>query len=606
MTAEVVLPRRTVIGSAPVSAASVWGFGSWVEFVPALNNVSMSIGRVTFMPTAIPAVDTTEEVLLEIGTGAAGAEVVQIQVPFTFRSDTAVAFYFPLVNFHIPDPYLVAASTRIAVRVADSNAAARTYQSVRLHVNPVTPAAPVVTLVVGDKKVTITAATPQQHFDVLAAYDYSTDGGVTFLRRPMRPGNVDPSFDASTATGVGVSGGVEPVGADVHLQADGRLVIVGRFVNAGGVTRNGLVRCFPDGTPDNTFNAGPSPGGLNSSSNPPFNRLLPTPGGGFVAIGANISTFRGLSAFNPIWITDAGTPQESLNRRRNYYVFSVQELAYQADGKLLMGGFGAPWQGTSLPSIQSNRLFRYNTDGSPDFDFNFNTGSVASQERSRGVTGSLPNGNATVFKIIVQPDQKILVFGQFWNARGLFAQNMARFNQDGTLDTTFNNSADGDIGATGTVNDAVLLPDGKIIIAGEFATVRTTNIIANTYLCRLTATGTVDLMAPASVINLGLSTKIWLQADGKVIVQGQGPGFGRRLFRFNSDLTQDLTWQSPVIAGATFTDQINALQFLPDGRMIVVGDFTSLDGVTANGVGRLMGDTFPPITRGLDLLQTTP
>jgi hypothetical protein len=134
------LPMPQLAGLAPVSAASGWGYGSWVQIIQTSEDCSILGMSVQW--TAIPSVDVTEEIIFDIGTGAAGAEAVRLQITQSFRQDTAVGYYLSTIAPMLPEPYSISAGTRIAVRVADSNAAARTYQGFRLLIDQITPAGP--------------------------------------------------------------------------------------------------------------------------------------------------------------------------------------------------------------------------------------------------------------------------------------------------------------------------------------------------------------------------------------------------------------------------------------------------------------------------------
>jgi uncharacterized delta-60 repeat protein len=68
---------------------------------------------------------------------------------------------------------------------------------------------------------------------------------------------------------------------------------------------------------------------------------------------------------------------------------------------------------------------------------------------------------------VAQPDGRVIVAGTSGNpSEEDFA--LARFNADGTLDTTFgtNGQVRTDLGASDTVEDVTLQPDGKILVAG--------------------------------------------------------------------------------------------------------------------------------------------
>jgi hypothetical protein len=95
--------------------------------------------------------------------------------------------------------------------------------------------------------------------------------------------------------------------------------------------------------------------------------------------------------------------------------------------------------------------------------------------------------------IAVQADGKILVVGGFTmlggGGTGTTSRNrLGRLHADGSLDTSF------DPGANGNVNGVVRQPDGKILVFGEFTTLGggSTGTTTRRYLGRLNADGSVD------------------------------------------------------------------------------------------------------------------
>ncbi len=75
-----------------------------------------------------------------------------------------------------------------------------------------------------------------------------------------------------------------------------------------------------------------------------------------------------------------------------------------------------------------------------------------------------PNANGTVRAVVVQPDGKILIGGDFTTVLGVARNRIARLNADGTLDTTFDPNADG------TVFSIAVQSDGKVLAGGDFNT----------------------------------------------------------------------------------------------------------------------------------------
>jgi len=123
----------------------------------------------------------------------------------------------------------------------------------------------------------------------------------------------------------------------------------------------------------------------------------------------------------------------------NAFVYST---AIQTDGKILIGGIFASYNGTARSCIA-----RVNSDGSLDTSFDPGTGADISTE---------------VFAI--QNDGKIIIGGNFTSYNGSARNYIARLNADGTLDTTF----DPGTGADVFVHTTTIQSDGKLIIGGEF------------------------------------------------------------------------------------------------------------------------------------------
>lgn len=94
--------------------------------------------------------------------------------------------------------------------------------------------------------------------------------------------------------------------------------------------------------------------------------------------------------------------------------------------------------------------------------------------------------------IAVQPDGKILLGGNFVAANGVLRNSIARFNQDGTLDASFNPPAIQfnlfAVRCSG-ICAIKLQPDNKILIGGAFGAV---NNVPRSGIARLNADGSFD------------------------------------------------------------------------------------------------------------------
>ncbi|MFZ1220180.1 MAG: delta-60 repeat domain-containing protein, partial [Chthoniobacterales bacterium] len=193
-----------------------------------------------------------------------------------------------------------------------------------------------------------------------------------------------------------------------------------------------------------------------------------------------------------------------------------------------------------------------------------------------------PNPDGTHAFGIVQPDGKILIFGDFTtvspNGGAAVPRNrIARLNPDGTLDAAFNPNANG------WVRAIALQADGRILVGGAFTQIggRPRKNIA-----RLDpTTGEADSFDPNSnweVMSLAV------QADGKILVGGNfwGPnsigGQSRnRIARL--DPTTGLADSFDPNADVT----VVSFATQRDGKILVGGAFNGVGGQPRRGIARL-------------------
>jgi hypothetical protein len=111
--------------------------------------------------------------------------------------------------------------------------------------------------------------------------------------------------------------------------------------------------------------------------------------------------------------------------------------------------------------------------------------------------------------------------------------------EPGDVDLSF----DPESGVNGTVNAAVVKPDGKVIIGGQFTMVKG---LLRTNLARLNADGSGDSTFTAAPQNNPVYS-LALQTDGKVLV-GSVKGFNFGLTRVNTDGSADTNFNANVYA----------------------------------------------------------
>ena len=195
----------------------------------------------------------------------------------------------------------------------------------------------------------------------------------------------------------------------------------------------------------------------------------------------------------------------------------------------------------------------------------------------------------TVQEIVQQADGKLLIGGRFWQINGQMAGNIARLNQDGTLDPSFQL-----IGVDGFVRQIALQPNGRIIVGGEFATVgsRPSPVVA-----RLLADGTADAsftappITPSGGATYTSMQALALDAEGSILVGGPTINMGgyiSTLHRLLPNGSIDASYAGRVGAGVLGSNVVSLL-VLPDGKHYVGGSSFS-SGTTAPGLVRLNAD----------------
>ena len=189
----------------------------------------------------------------------------------------------------------------------------------------------------------------------------------------------------------------------------------------------------------------------------------------------------------------------------------------------------------------------------------------------------------SVNAVLVLPDGKILIGGDFSFVDGIPYKRIARLNADGSVDQTFLGGVEG-----GNVDAMVLQPDGRIIIAGGFTSVTSVPAVR---IARIFSDGTLDPSFNAGIgAHNGGVLAVALQADGRIVAGGSFDGFGGafagRIVRLNTDGSRDLTFTT----GIGFDNEVLALEVSTDGKILVGGRFGSFNGATRTGIARLHSD----------------
>jgi uncharacterized delta-60 repeat protein len=454
--------------------------------------------------------------------------------------------------------------------------------------------------------------------------------GVGSIYGWLRRYNVDGTIDDTFLRGL--SGANDTIKACV-VQSDGKLVIGGQFKAINGSVRNGIARLNPDGTLDPGFTAGVGGYATNVT-------IIVLQNDGKLIVGGGFSTVNGtareyLARLNPDGTLD-NTFQPSFSSSSD-----VLLAATQPDGKIIVGGYllldaklryvarlhpsgalDAEFQSsaTNYPStltVQNDGkvlvtpdtslgrgIFRLNSDGTRDTGFqpvvSNEVNSVVVQADGKLLVGAngkplarlnpsgsldgtflsgLTGPNSQVFSIALDANEKIVIAGPFTGVNGVNRNYLARLETDGRLDSTFEPV---NPGPDASVSAIEIQSDSKILVAGAFSTF---NGLTRNGVARLSPDGTLDPSFETVANGVGCMA---LQQDGKLVIGGsfsQVQGSNRaRIARLHPDGTLDTAFQNGLCG---FNDTVYSLALQSDGKAVVAGRYTSVNGVTRNRIARL-------------------
>jgi uncharacterized delta-60 repeat protein/uncharacterized repeat protein (TIGR01451 family) len=190
--------------------------------------------------------------------------------------------------------------------------------------------------------------------------------------------------------------------------------------------------------------------------------------------------------------------------------------------------------------------------------------------------GTGPNGD--IWVILVQPDGKILIGGDFTSFNGVPSGRIARLNQDGSLDQSFNAGT----GANSWVYMLLRQNDGKILAGGTFIGFGGTN---RNHIVRLNPNGSID-----TTFNPKFNGKVSNGAifpDGKIILGGTFTSHGQTPCNNICKVKNDGSLDSSFVIGSGASHEARTFAIQPDGKIIAGGYFLTYNGQPKRRIMRL-------------------
>ena len=309
---------------------------------------------------------------------------------------------------------------------------------------------------------------------------------------------------------------------------------------------------------------------------------------------------------------------------------SIRAITTQADGRILVGGAFTDWDGS--PQIG---LVRLNADGSRDRSFacrfapaqgvqvdalavtsagTIYVGGTFSSVDGRvraGLARLHPDGaldaafdpalppNSAILALAVDSHDRVIAAGEFVLPGPVARTAVARFLASGSVDPSFGPLLAPLVPPAGVVvgfsqprfTALALLADGGLATGGDFSGITINGQSYSGNPLRFDSSGAYE-RAKSPTSNDSVHCVLGLP-DGAIIV-GYSLNAGRNdadpVRRFLPNSARDLTF-SPVFRGqGTAAAQVRSFLLEADGRIVVGGDFESVNGIVRHRLARLLSD----------------
>jgi uncharacterized delta-60 repeat protein len=352
----------------------------------------------------------------------------------------------------------------------------------------------------------------------------------------------------------------------VALQSNGKIIAGGNISRyqapPAGSPQSSLKRLNPDGSLDTTTSFNTTAATLaDSQGQTEINKIL-TVAGDKLYVGGVFTSYDGvargsLMRLNADGSLDTAFATSGIGNSSAFGMRYVLAIAEQPDGKVLVGGGFNRASGTFRPG-----LARFESTGALDTSFNPNT---------------ILADSTFIGDIAVLSDGDILVAGGKPRSGGGYVPLLVRLNSDGSLDPSLNAPfADN----YGDIDELLVLPDGRILIGGDFQLLGYTS---HSFIACLQANGTIDT---AFMANLGSGPNGWtggelvLQPDGTILAGGVFTSWNNQprasLARLQPDGTLDTALALPPYVASTslgYLTHFYSFAVQPDGKLLAGGWF---------------------------------
>jgi uncharacterized delta-60 repeat protein len=406
--------------------------------------------------------------------------------------------------------------------------------------------------------------------DNLATVATPVYGSAADVPLPTSGVNTAPRFSSSFKVFATTDFGGTDDGRALAIQADGKFVVAG-----SGNGDFALARYNTDGSLDTNFDGDGKVTTDFTGFQDTINAMVLQTNGKILVAGSSVNGFYrdfALARYNADGSLDTSFDGDGkLTTDFSGDNDSINSLVVQADGKILAAG--KSFSNSIFGGYDNFALARYNTDGSLDVSFS-GDGKLTTQF----------SFNASINSVNLQSDGKILVTGDSNAGANTYSDfALARYNADGSLDTSFGGSGKLTTSLSAYhdgINATTLLAGGKILVAGysnnysTFALVRYNSNGSLDTSFNGSGTVTTDFSGFQDIVN-----SITVQADGKILVAGwsytTATGADFALARYNTDGSLDTSFDgdgklTTDLSGKN--DYGNSVAVQANGQIVVAGN----------------------------------
>ncbi len=426
---------------------------------------------------------------------------------------------------------------------------------------------------------------------LISGYWSAFHNGALGLFRLFPDGTIDRGFGVD---------GIVPVDNPIRslqVRSDRRILAAGGFTLIGGAQRTSLALLNVDGSIDHQVNAS---NGIQRF----VQQVTPLSNGQIFISGVLITNVQGTPVHGVARLNADGRIDRSFQPTLSpllpgfggdtFSTFGI--AAAQGDGKVILGDLFRANNSFPFQYVSTSRL---NRDGSLDTAYHM------------AVIQGVQQVPRVADLLLPLSDGKLLVAGKEMEAiDDQPVYRLGRLLEDGQLDTSFSLAPDfidlvieQNSYHLDSIQTLAPVPGGKMIVAGM---VTSTDFRPHyrALVARLNPDGSLDpgfaIARFGLAFSFGASTAgfyaIGVQSDGKVIVsssfsqvngvmiQGTDPPYSP-LVRFNVDGSLEEGFR-PTVEG----DGPTSLVEQPDGKLLIVGAFTRVNGSRRRGIARLNPD----------------